>query len=369
MHDLPSEETQTSGITRSAGAVEREFTVKARTQRQLIFRRFLQHKLAVVSVFVLLAVILLAFVGGALWHYSYTDITPDNSVPPSAEHPFGTDNLGYDEFARVLRGTQRSLEIAFTVAVIATVLGTIWGAIAGFYRGFTDSVMMRFVDLVLTVPLIAVAGVIAAASGGAWYWIAVIIATVLGTIWGAVAGYYRGIYDTIMMRIVDLVLTIPIIAAGALLAHHFQSAGWWALALVIAGLSWPGVSRIVRGQTLSLREKEYVEAARAMGAKDGRIIFRHLLPNIMGQVIVVVTILVALAILTESSLSYLGFGVRAPDTSLGTLIASAQSALQGGQWWLFYFPGIFIILICLTVNFIGDGLRDAFDPSQQRVRA
>lgn len=312
MHDLPSEETQTSGITRSAGAVEREFTVKARTQRQLIFRRFLQHKLAVVSVFVLLAVVLLAFVGGALWHYSYTDITPDNSVPPSAEHPFGTDNLGYDEFARVLRGTQRSLEIAFTVAVIATVLGTIWGA---------------------------------------------------------VAGYYRGISDTIMMRIVDLVLTIPIIAAGALLSHHFQSAGWWALALVIAGLSWPGVSRIVRGQTLSLREKEYVEAARAMGAKDGRIIFRHLLPNVMGQIIVVVTILVALAILTESSLSYLGFGVQAPDTSLGTLIASAQSALQGGQWWLFYFPGIFIILICLTVNFIGDGLRDAFDPSQQRVRA
>jgi peptide/nickel transport system permease protein len=312
MHDLPNEDSQTSGITRSAGQVEREFTVKARTQRQLIFRRFLQHKLAVVSVFVLVAVVLLAFVGGALWHYSYTDITPDNSVSPSATHPFGTDNLGYDEFARVMRGTQRSLEIAFTVAIIATVLGTIYGAVAGYYRGFADSIMMRFVDLTLT---------------------------------------------------------IPILAAGALLSHHFQAAGWWALALVIAGLSWPGVSRIVRGQTLSLREKEYVEAARAMGAKDRRIIFRHLLPNIMGQVIVVVTILVALAILTESSLSYLGFGVQAPDTSLGTLIASAQSALQGGQWWLFYFPGIMIILICLSVNFIGDGLRDAFDPSQQRVRA
>ncbi|HEX4787900.1 MAG TPA: ABC transporter permease [Actinospica sp.] len=318
MHDLPHEQEQIpEGLPSSlqppaGGPVEREFTVKARTQRELIFRRFLQHKLAVVSVFVLIAVILLAFVGGALWHYSYTDITPDNSVPPSAAHPFGTDNLGYDEFARVLRGTQRSLEIAFSVAIIATVLGTVYGAIAG---------------------------------------------------------YYSGIADTAMMRVVDLVLTIPILAAGALLSHHFQAAGWWALALVIAGLSWPAVSRIVRGQTLSLREKEYVEAARAMGARDGRIIFRHLLPNIMGQVIVVVTILVALAILTESSLSYLGFGVQAPDTSLGTLIASAQSALQGGQWWLFYFPGIFIILICLSVNFIGDGLRDAFDPSQQRVRA
>ncbi len=313
MHDLPTEDSQTTGnILPSAGPVEREFTVQARTQTQLIFRRFLQHKLAVISVFVLAAIVLLAFVGGALWHYTYTDITPDNSVPPSGTHPFGTDNLGYDEFARVLRGTQRSLEIAFLVAILATVVGTIWGAIAGFYRGITDSIMMRFVDLVLT---------------------------------------------------------IPIIAAGALLGHHFQAAGWWALALVIAGLSWPAVSRIVRGQTLSLREKEYVEAARALGAKDSRIIFRHILPNVIGQVIVVVTILVALAILTESALSYLGFGVQAPDTSLGTLIAAAQTALQGGQWWLFYFPGIFIILICLSVNFIGDGLRDAFDPSQQRVRA
>ena len=319
MHNLPGEDLETGGFPQAEAGyplagdpVEREFTVKARSQTQLIFRRFLQHKLAVVSVFVLVGVVLLAFVGGALWHYGYTDITPDNSVPPSGKHPFGTDNLGYDEFARVLRGTQRSLEIAFTVAVLATVIGTVYGAVAGFYRGVTDS---------------------------------------------------------IMMRIVDLVLTIPIIAAGALLGHHFQAAGWWALALVIAGLSWPAVSRIVRGQTLSLREKEYVEAARAMGAKDSRIIFRHILPNVIGQVIVVVTILVALAILTESSLSFLGFGVQAPDTSLGTLIAAAQSSLQGGQWWLFYFPGIFIILICLSVNFIGDGLRDAFDPSQQRVRA
>jgi len=316
MHELPREDPEPSEITPSAGSErpfqEREFTVKARTQTQLVVRRFLQHRLAVVSLFVLIAVVLLAFVGGPLWHYSYTDITPDNSVPPSGTHPFGTDNLGYDEFARVLRGTQRSLEIAFSVAVLATLLGTIWGA---------------------------------------------------------VAGYYRGWLDTLMMRIADLFLTIPILAAGALLSHHFQSAGWWALALVIAGLAWPAVARIVRGQTLSLREKEYVEAGRSMGAKDGRIIFRHILPNVVGQIIVVVTIQIAFAILLESSLSYLGFGVQPPDTSLGTLISTAQTALQGGQWWLFYFPGIMIILISLSVNFIGDGLRDAFDPSQQRVRA
>ncbi len=316
MPNLPREDPEPTEITPSAGSErqypEREFTVKARTQTQLVLRRFLQHRLAVVSVFVLLAVILLAFVGGPLWKYSYTDITPDNSVPPSGNHPFGTDNLGYDEFARVLRGTQRSLEISFSVAVLATVLGTVWGAVAGYYRGWLDS---------------------------------------------------------LMMRIADLFLTIPILAAGALLSHHFQTAGWWALALVIAGLAWPAVARIVRGQTLSLREKEYVEAARSMGAKDGRIIFRHILPNVIGQIIVVVTIQIAFAILLESSLSYLGFGVQPPDTSLGALISTAQTALQGGLWWLFYFPGIFIILISLSVNFIGDGLRDAFDPSQQRVRA
>ena len=293
-------------------APEREFTVRARTQSQLIVRRFFQHKLAVASLVVLILVILLAYVGGALWKYSYSDITPDNSVPPSGNHPFGTDNLGYDEFARVLRGTQLSIQIAFSVAIMATVAGTIWGAVAGYYRGWADATMMR---------------------------------------------------------LVDLVLTIPILAAGALLTKKVQHTGWWALALVIAALSWPAVSRIVRGQALSLREKEYVEAARALGAKDSRIIFRHLLPNVAGQIIVVVTILVAAAILIESSLSFLGFGVQNPDVSLGSLISGSDTALQGGRWWLFYFPGIFIILICLSVNFIGDGLRDAFDPTQQRVRA
>ncbi len=291
---------------------EHEFTVAARSQTRLIVRRFLQHRLAVVSLFVLAAVILLAYVGGALWKYGYSDITPDNSAPPSAEHPFGTDNLGYDEFARVLRGTQLSLQIALSIAVTATVVGTVWGAVAGYYRGFADS---------------------------------------------------------LMMRVVDLILTIPILAAGALLTKKVQSIGWWALALVVAALAWPAVSRIVRGQALSLREKEYVEAARALGASDGRIILRHLLPNIAGQIIVVVTVLVATAILLESSLSYLGFGVQSPDVSLGSLISGSDTALQGGRWWLFYLPGLFIVLICLSVNFIGDGLRDAFDPTQQRVRA
>lgn len=289
---------------------EREFTVTQRSQAQLIARRFLQHRLAVGSLIVLLAIVLLAFLGGTLWKYSHTDITPDESQPPSWDHPFGTDALGHDSFAQVLRGTQISLGVAVLVAVIATAVGTVWGAVAGFYRGWLDTLMMRFADLVLTLPLLAVAAVLASASNGSW----------------------------------------------------------WLIALVLAGLYWAYVSRVARGVVLSLREKEFIEASRALGASNLRIIFRHLVPNALGSVIVNATILVAIAILIESSLSYLGFGVLPPDTSLGLLISDNKTALTTRPW-LFYFPGVFIILIALTINFIGDGLRDAFDPQQTKVRA
>lgn len=289
---------------------EREFTVAQRSQAQLVLRRFLQHRLAVGSLIVLLAIVLLAFVGGALWKYSYTDITPDESQPPSWEHPFGTDALGHDSFAQVLRGTQISLGVAVLVAVIATTIGTIWGAVAGYYRGWLDTVLMRIADLVLTLPLLAVAAVLASASSGSW----------------------------------------------------------WLIALVLAGLYWAYVSRVARGVVLSLREKEFIEASRALGASDARIIFRHLVPNVLGSVIVNATILVAIAILIESSLSYLGFGVLPPDTSLGLLVSDNRTAVSTRPW-LFYFPGLFVILIALTINFIGDGLRDAFDPQQTKVRA
>jgi peptide/nickel transport system permease protein len=196
-----------------------------------------------------------------------------------------------------------------------------------------------------------------------------IAATVFGSIYGAVAGYYRGLSDTLMMRLVDLVLTIPALAIGALLGKKYGATSWWLLAAILSALLWTGVSRVVRGQVLSLREKEYVEAARALGASDTRIIFRHILPNVAGPIIVLFTLLVAGAILAESGLSFLGFGVQFPDVSLGSLISDGETAAVGGRGWLFYFPGLFIILIALTVNFIGDGLRDALDPTQTKVRA
>ncbi|MGH3329507.1 MAG: ABC transporter permease [Streptomycetales bacterium] len=294
---------------RGAGTVEREFTVEARSQSRLVLRRFLRHRLAVASLVVFVGVIVLAFVGGALWHYAYFQITPDESAAPSWKHPFGTDSVGHDSFAQVLRGTQRSIEIALLVALLSTAAGTVWGAVAGYYRGFADNIMMRVSDLILTLPLIAVAAVLGQNAGGTW----------------------------------------------------------WLVALIIAALQWAYVSRVARGVVLSLREKEFIEAAKALGASDTRIIFRHLVPNALGTIIVNTTILVALAILLETALSFLGFGVRAPDTSLGLLVNQAQTAVSTRPW-LFYFPGLFIIVIALTINFIGDGLRDAFDPKQTKVR-
>ncbi|OXM73199.1 MULTISPECIES: ABC transporter permease [Amycolatopsis] len=292
------------------GTVEREFTVQERGQFQLVLRRFMQHRLAVASLILLIVIVLLAYVGGWLWKYGPEDITPDNSEGPSLAHPFGTDAVGKDMLANVLRGTQISLQISVLVAIFATVVGTIWGAVAGYYRG----------------------------------WI-----------------------DTILMRIADLVLTLPLLAVAAVLAHNVGGS-WWLIAVVIAGLYWAYVSRVARGVVLSLREKEFIEAARALGAGDARIIFRHLVPNALGSVIVNATILVSIGILLETALSFLGFGVRPPDTSLGLLVSSAQTAVDTRPW-LFYFPGLFIILIALTINFIGDGLRDAFDPQQTKVRA
>ncbi len=297
------------------GSPEREFTVVARTQKALIWRRFRQHKLAMASLVLLLLVVIFAFVGQKVWHYSYMQTTDDTSVSPNGRHPFGTDNLGHDLMAQVMRGTGRSLEIAAFVAATCTIVGATYGLIAGYYGGRVDSAMMRVVDLWLTFPLLAVA---------------------------------------------------------AVLGFKFQSVGWlkgwFGTAMVLAVLSWAPIARVIRGVVLSLREREFIEAATAMGATPRRIIVRHLLPNAAGPIIVNATIYLSVSILAETALSFLGFGVQPPDTSLGLLISQNQTAVDTRPW-LFYFPGLFIILIALTVNFIGDGLRDALDPQQNRVRA
>ena len=288
---------------------EEELTVQTRSQRQLIVRRFLQHRLAVVSLVLLLLLILGSLIGGSLWKYDYAEQLPEFNEPPSWEHPMGVDDIGRDLLAKVLRGAQRSVQVALLVALLSTTAGTIIGAIAGFYRGKTDAVLMRVTDLFLVIPSLAVFLLLARIVGGSWY----------------------------------------------------------QLAIIIAAFFWMPLARIVRAEVLSLREKEYIEAARALGASDLRIVVRHLLPNAIGSIIVNATIVVAVAILAETSLSYLGLGIAAPDTSLGLLVSEGQAAFKTRPH-LFYWPGFMIILIALSVNFVGDGLRDAFDPRQKRVR-
>jgi peptide/nickel transport system permease protein len=291
-------------------------SIEARSLWRMSARRFRKHKMAMISLVVLLMIVLLAFVGGSLWHYKYnvfSQSVADLNRPPSLKHPFGTDSTGYDTFSEVLRGTQRSLEIAAFVSISSTIVGTIYGAISG---------------------------------------------------------YAGGVVDSIMMRIVDLFLTFPIIAVAAVLTHNIgpKANGWFWISMVLAALTWPYVGRVVRGNALAIREKEYIEAAHALGASRTRVVFRHVVPNVVSIVIVIFTILVATSILAETALSFVGFGVAAPDTSLGLLVSQAQTAVETRPW-LFYFPGLFIILIALTANFIGDGLRDALDPTASKGRS
>jgi peptide/nickel transport system permease protein len=287
-------------------------TTRQRSQLQLIVRRFLRHRAAMVSLFFFLLIVAFAFIGPFLWEWDHM-VSRDipSSQPPSWDHPFGTTSAGNDVFAQVMRGTQKSLQVAFTVGALTVVIGALWGTIAGYYRGKIDAVMMRFVDVLLVIPLLVLVV--------------------------AIAGNVRG------------------------------GTTWWAVALIIGFFGWTTAARIVRGVVLSLREQEFVEASKAMGGSDLRIILTHLLPNAAGPIIVAGTLAIALAILAEAGLSFLGFGIQPPDTSLGLLVDRARTAARTRPW-LFYPPGFMIVAIALTINFIGDGLRDALDPRQTTMR-
>ena len=287
--------------------------VEARSQTRTVIRRFLRHRLAVASLAVFLAIVLLDFIGGHLWTYSYTALTNALNQGPTAAHPFGTDSIGHDMFAQVMRASQTSIELALLVAAVSLVVGVTIGAVAGFFRGAAEAVLMRFTDLVLTIPILAI------------------------------------------------LIVLSNVASQ-------RASNWWFIAVIIGFVIWTSVARLVRGSFLPLREREFIEAARALGASNRRIILRHMLPNAVGPIIVNGTLAVAVAILLESALSFLGLGVQPPQTSLGLLIDQNQGSATT-EWWLFVFPAVFLVVIVLCVNFIGDGLRDAFDPSQTRVRA
>jgi ABC-type dipeptide/oligopeptide/nickel transport system permease subunit len=288
--------------------------VEARSQWGYIRRRFFRHRLAVASLVVL--VIILGAGIFARWVAPYSFSAQDfnlTAIGPTfkAHHLFGTDWLGRDYFSRVIYGIQTSEKVAFIVAIISTIIGTTIGAIAGYYAGWVDNALMRFTDLVLTLPFLAV-----------------------------------------------------LLTAAAFLGKGSP----YRVAFILALLFWTQLARIVRAQFLSLREKEYVEAARASGSGDIRIMLRHILPNAVGPIIVNATLTVGNAILVEAALSFLGFGIQPPTPALGKLIADGESFSQD-LWWLITFPGLTIVLIVLCINFVGDGLRDALDPTQRKVRA
>jgi len=281
------------------GAAER-----ALTTRQLAWRRFRRHKLAMASAVVLILLALVAIFAKYVTPYGFREIDLASFYKgPSLKHWFGTDVLGRDEFTRVIYGGRISLSVGLAVALVAGFVGAIVGGLAGFYGGWIDNLMMRVTDLFLSIPF----------------------------------------------------LVILIIASQAL------GTSTWDIIIILSLFFWMGDARIVRGMFLSLKEKEFVEAAKASGAKNRRIIFYHILPNVTGPIVVNLTLLVAVAILTESSLSFLGFGIQPPTPSWGNLLSDAQSAIFTAQW-LVYFPGLFILLTVLCVNFLGDGLRDALDP-------
>jgi peptide/nickel transport system permease protein len=305
----------------TAGATDLDLTYesgveyKARSQWAYARMRFLRHRLAVVSLVVLGLIALVAIFAKQIAPYGYDEQNYDIILQgPTLDgfHIFGTDTLGRDYLSRVIFGLRTSLWVAFSVALVSTFIGVVIGSIAGYYGGVVDNLLMRFTDLILVVPLLAV-----------------------------------------------------LLAAG----NFFNKDGSpWKAAFLIAILIWVSLARILRGVFLSLREKEFVEAAKASGASDLRIIVRHILPNCIGPIVVTMTLIVAAAILLEAALSFLGFGIQPPHPSVGSLISEGQQ--QGIQtWWLVTFPGLVILLVCLAINFIGDGLRDALDPTQRRVRA
>ena len=285
--------------------------ISVRTQRQRAWRRFRKHKLAVLSACILS--ILLAMVIFAPWvapiHPYEIHIETGIFKPPSWDHWLGTDSVARDVWSRLIYGGRISIAVGVTAISISLVVGSLIGGVAGYYGGVVDSILMRLTDVFLSLPTL-----------------------------------------------------IIVLASVALLGPSIRN-----LILIIGFLGWAPIARLVRGQFLSLREKEYVMAARCIGAQDHRIMLRHLLPNLVGPLTVAATFGVAEAILLEAALSYLGLGVQVPTPSWGNMLEGAkQVTILKSRPWIWVPPGFMIAITVLSINIMGDGLRDALDPRSTR---
>jgi peptide/nickel transport system permease protein len=285
-----------------------ELVQKRRSQGRIIFDRFIKNRAALIGAIALILLCLLCFLGPLVYRADPNAINVTNVsstfAPPSIQHPFGTDDVGRDEFARVMAGGRVSLLIGLISMLMAIVFGVGIGALAGYYGGIIDNILMRFTDVVLAVPL----------------------------------------------------YLLLFVLSASFTDHTPKS-----VIILIAVLTWTYAARLVRGEFLALKEREFVLSARTIGARDLRMMFRHILPNAAGPIIVNATLLIGGNIILESVMSYFGFGIQPPDASWGSLISDGQGFFDVGPW-LVLAPGLLIFLTVLSFNLVGDGLRDALDP-------
>ncbi|MFT4039654.1 MAG: ABC transporter permease [Thermomicrobiales bacterium] len=289
-----------------ATALAGEVRGESRSLLSDAWRQFRRHKLAVGSLAMMLLMVFGVIVGPMALTYDPERIDfKTKNQPPSLAHPMGTDELGRDQLVRVLDGGRVSLAVALAAVLVSVSVGVAIGALAGYAGGLTDNLLMRLVDVFYSLPGL---------------FVLILLVTLLGP-------------------------------------------GFWTIVIALGVLRWMGTARLVRASFLSLREKEFVEAARAIGARRGSIVVRHILPNALSPIIVAATLGIAGAILTESALSFLGLGFQPPQATWGRMLEEAQRpVISDGQWWRGFFPGLMIFITVLSVNYIGDGLRDAVDP-------
>ena len=274
------------------------------TLKSLFWRRFKKNRLAVICGIIVFLLFAIAVLAPLIAPYDPSAIDVKHVLePPSSKHPFGTDDLGRDILSRVIHGSWISLQVGFVAVGIATIIGIIFGALSGYYGGWVDRISMRFVDIMLAIP--------------------------------------------------TFFLILAVIA--------FLEPSIWNIMIVIGVTSWMGVARLVRAEFLSLKEREFVLAARALGASDFRIIFRHILPNAMSPVLVSAVLGIAGAVLIESALSFLGIGVQPPTASWGNILTIGKDNIEIA-WWISVFPGLAIFVTVLAYNLLGEGIRDSIDP-------
>lgn len=316
--------------------------VEGLSQNQIVFRRLVRHRGALFGMITLAVVTLLSIITmglgpiPGLWKYQdYLAARPiENGGAPTVSfvpfsignHPFGQDSIGRDYFAEVMKGIQTTLLVMFVIGLVVLIIGVAVGSLAGYYGKVADTALMRVTDLFITLPVL-------------------VLGAVLGKMLSTIPAKYNWTPD----QQLALRYQMPLL-----------------LGLALGAILWPTLARLTRSEFMSLREREFVESARVAGASDWRIITKHMLPNAVGVIIVNTTLVMSSAVNLEAALSFLGFGIREPVVSLGALISDNQGAFSTRPW-LFWWPGLFIILIALSVNFIGDGLRDAFDPRTRRI--